>query len=122
MSVSANSRVASFGSVVLALAFGLSGGSVPAAHLNRGRALYDTHCRQCHESVAYRTKQKIAKTYVEARAQVVRWQTNYLAAMEQRGHRQRRFVPGQDLLQNSMSVLLTDTVQLQLSVRTASTP
>lgn len=44
--------------------------------LDRGRALHDTHCEMCHDSVAYRRENKVAKTYEEVRAQVSRWQTN----------------------------------------------
>jgi mono/diheme cytochrome c family protein len=52
--------------------------SVPAhsADLERGRMLHENHCRMCHESIAYKRGKKIANSYPEVRAQVVRWQTN----------------------------------------------
>jgi mono/diheme cytochrome c family protein len=76
MSNSANEKSLSLVSVVLALALGLLSGNVSAADLDRGRALHETHCRMCHESIAYKRDKKIANTYEEVRAQVVRWQTN----------------------------------------------
>ena len=47
-----------------------------AVDVDRGRALHENHCRMCHDSVAYKRDQKIAKTYDQVRAQVQRWQTN----------------------------------------------
>jgi mono/diheme cytochrome c family protein len=62
---------------LLLLAGGLlSSASAVSADLERGRALHDTHCQMCHDSVAYRRENKTAKTYEEVRAQVNRWQTN----------------------------------------------
>src|SRR5262245_36607581 len=49
---------------------------VYSADFERGRALYDNHCRMCHESLAFKRGDKIAKDYEEVRAQVNRWQTN----------------------------------------------
>ena len=77
MSNSADKKAVSLGTVVLTLALGLAYANVAGAEdLDRGRALHETHCRMCHESVAYKRDKKIAKTYEEVRAQVVRWQTN----------------------------------------------
>jgi mono/diheme cytochrome c family protein len=62
---------------VLALLLGfLASGTALAADLERGRMLHETHCRMCHSSIAYKRDEKIAKTYDEVRAQVIRWQTN----------------------------------------------
>jgi mono/diheme cytochrome c family protein len=47
-----------------------------SADLERGRALYENHCRMCHESLAFKRDDKVAKDYEEVRAQVNRWQTN----------------------------------------------
>lgn len=47
-----------------------------AADLARGRALYENHCRMCHESLAFKRGDKIAKDYEEVRTQVNRWQTD----------------------------------------------
>ena len=63
-------------SVLLTVAFGLATGNAVSADLDRGRALHDTHCRMCHDSVAYKRDKKIADTYETVRAQVVRWETN----------------------------------------------
>ena len=50
--------------------------SVLAADLERGKLLYENHCRMCHESVAFKRDDKIAHSYEEVRAQVSRWQAN----------------------------------------------
>jgi mono/diheme cytochrome c family protein len=47
-----------------------------AADLERGRLLHENHCRMCHDSIAYKRGKKIANTYAEIKAQVIRWQTN----------------------------------------------
>jgi mono/diheme cytochrome c family protein len=44
--------------------------------LERGQSLYENHCRMCHESIAFKREDKIAKNYEEVSAQVRRWQTN----------------------------------------------
>jgi len=53
---------------------------VPAASFaqdfDRGRLLHENHCRMCHDSIAYKRGEKIAKNYTEVLAQVTRWQTN----------------------------------------------
>jgi mono/diheme cytochrome c family protein len=76
MSDSASHRVVWLRSVLLAVALSLASGNTVSADLDRGRALHDTHCRMCHDSVAYKRDKKIAATYEDVRAQVVRWQTN----------------------------------------------
>jgi mono/diheme cytochrome c family protein len=76
MSHSTSQKVVWLRSVLLTVAFGLATGNAVSADLERGRALHDTHCRMCHDSVAYKRDKKIAATYEEVRAQVVRWQTN----------------------------------------------
>jgi mono/diheme cytochrome c family protein len=47
-----------------------------AQDLDRGRMLHDNHCRMCHDSVAYKRGDKIAKDPAQVKAQVIRWQTN----------------------------------------------
>ncbi|MCW5619821.1 MAG: hypothetical protein KIS79_01770 [Burkholderiales bacterium] len=47
-----------------------------AQDLERGRLLHENHCRMCHDSIAYKRGDKIAKNYGEVQAQVTRWQTN----------------------------------------------
>ena len=49
---------------------------VHSADFERGRVLYENHCRMCHESLAFKRGDRIAKDYEEVRAQVIRWQTN----------------------------------------------
>jgi len=75
MSNSASNKGVWLRSVLLTVAFGLVSGTVLSADLEHGRSLHDTHCRMCHDSVAYKRDKKAA-TYEEVRAQVVRWQTN----------------------------------------------
>ena len=50
--------------------------AAPAADVERGRALHDTHCRMCHTAAAYKRDSKVAQTYEGVRAEVVRWQKN----------------------------------------------
>ena len=64
--------IISLGALTGALAFL----PVHSADLERGRALYENHCRMCHDSLAFKRGDKIAKNYEEVRAQVSRWQTN----------------------------------------------
>lgn len=47
-----------------------------AQDVERGRLLHENHCRMCHDSIAYKRTEHIAKNYAEVRAQVTRWQTN----------------------------------------------
>jgi mono/diheme cytochrome c family protein len=54
----------------------LSLGTAGAQNLERGQSLHENHCRMCHDSIAYKRGEKIAKNYDEVRAQVVRWETN----------------------------------------------
>jgi mono/diheme cytochrome c family protein len=49
---------------------------VIAADLQRGKELHDNHCRMCHDSIAYKRGDRIAKDYAQVKAQVIRWQTN----------------------------------------------
>jgi len=50
--------------------------TAPAADVERGRALHDTHCRMCHTAAAYKRDSKAAQSYEGVRAEVVRWQKN----------------------------------------------
>jgi len=76
MSNGASNNAVWFGSALLAIGFGLSSGNAVGADLERGKSLHETHCRMCHDSVAYKRDKKIATTYEEIRAQVTRWETN----------------------------------------------
>jgi mono/diheme cytochrome c family protein len=76
MSNSLSNKVVRSMSVLLIAAFGLASRGALPADLDRGRMLHETHCRACHDSVAYKRDKKIAATYAEVRGQVVRWQTN----------------------------------------------
>ncbi len=68
-------QAVSVGLACAALAW-LGAGTVGAQDLERGKALHDNHCRMCHDSVAYKRGEKIAKDYAQVRAQVVRWEGN----------------------------------------------
>lgn len=59
-------------------AFVLAGAAAPAAagDAQRGRMLYETHCLQCHSEGISTREQKIAGSYPEVKAQVVRWYRN----------------------------------------------
>jgi hypothetical protein len=64
--------------IVLALSLSLAplllSGEEP--DIDRGRALYETHCNQCHsESVHGRTK-RVATDFNDIRGWVSRWRTN----------------------------------------------
>ena len=48
----------------------------PAADLDRGRSLHDTHCVLCHSPSVYTREDRIANNYVEILQQVQRWQDN----------------------------------------------
>jgi len=74
--MSIGARTHAVWSLLLAAALGLASGSALSADPERGRTLHDTHCRMCHDSVAYKRDKKIAASYEEVRAQVVRWQAN----------------------------------------------
>jgi len=50
--------------------------SVSGADLERGKVLLEMHCRMCHESVAFERNKRVAQTYAEVKAQVIRWQAN----------------------------------------------
>jgi len=76
MSKNASNKLVWLGSTLLIAAFGLTSGTATSADLERGKALHDTHCRMCHDSVAYKRDKRVAATYEGVRAQVVRWQTN----------------------------------------------
>jgi mono/diheme cytochrome c family protein len=44
--------------------------------LERGRMLYENHCRMCHDSVAFKRGDHVARNLEQVKAQVNRWQTN----------------------------------------------
>jgi len=48
----------------------------PAADLDRGRSLHDTHCVLCHSPSVYTREDRIANNYLEILQQVQRWQDN----------------------------------------------
>ena len=45
-----------------------------AANPERGRLLYENHCRSCHESNVHIRQTQAAKSLKALRAEVVRWQ------------------------------------------------
>ena len=54
----------------------LAGSGAMAQDLERGRLLHENHCRMCHDSIAYKRSERIAKNLADVKAQVTRWQTN----------------------------------------------
>jgi mono/diheme cytochrome c family protein len=54
----------------------LAGAPAPAQDLERGRMLHENHCRMCHDSIAYKRGDRLAKDVAQVKAQVIRWQTN----------------------------------------------
>ena len=54
----------------------LAGAPAAAQDLERGRMLHENHCRMCHDSIAYKRGDKLAKDVAQVKSQVVRWQTN----------------------------------------------
>lgn len=81
MNKSKTPRPSLTGSIVLAAslaAASLIGASAdaPAADVERGRLLYETHCIFCHDTRVHKRDSKIATNYDEIRAQVLRWQSN----------------------------------------------
>ncbi len=68
-------QAASIGLAWAALAW-VGVGTAGAEDLERGKTLHENHCRMCHDSIAYKRGEKIAKDYAEVRAQVVRWESN----------------------------------------------
>ena len=45
-----------------------------AANPERGRLLYENHCRSCHESNVHIRQTQAAKSFKAVRTEVVRWQ------------------------------------------------
>ena len=46
----------------------------PSANPERGRLLYENHCRSCHESNVHIRQTQAAKSLKAVRTEVVRWQ------------------------------------------------
>lgn len=54
----------------------MAGAGARAQDLERGRMLHENHCRMCHDSIAYKRENRVAKDLAGVKAQVTRWQTN----------------------------------------------
>lgn len=63
---------------MVALALALIGGAAPAAagDPDRGRALYETRCVECHDASVHRRETRKATTFEGVLAQVSRWNAN----------------------------------------------
>ncbi len=63
---------------ICAIVCAVAAAAVPAlaADSERGKLLHETHCRMCHDSIAYKRDNKLATDYAQVKAQVIRWQTN----------------------------------------------
>jgi mono/diheme cytochrome c family protein len=54
----------------------LAAAGVRGQDVERGRMLYENHCRMCHDSVAFKRGDRIARNLEQVKAQVSRWQAN----------------------------------------------
>jgi hypothetical protein len=61
--------------VLLATALGFSGGNARAADAERGKLLYENHCKVCHTSVVHVREDRKARSRDEIRTWVQRWRT-----------------------------------------------
>jgi len=69
--MSVNQGVAAGGLAVLVMASGLT--PVAAAEFDRGRALYENHCRVCHEDWAHTGEGRRVNSLEGLRARVSSW-------------------------------------------------
>ena len=59
--------------VLLVLALPFTGGNARAADAERGKLLYENHCRVCHTSVVHVREDRKARSREEIRTWVQRW-------------------------------------------------
>lgn len=55
------------------LAAGAPAPFAAAADFDRGRALYELRCRECHAESVHARKKRVARDFTEVRAWVIRW-------------------------------------------------
>ncbi len=67
-------------SITIAAIFWLSSASTNAADPNRGQAMYELRCIECHDTSVHGRQNRSAKNYEEIRGWVIRW-NNTLGAL-----------------------------------------
>ena len=67
-------------SIAIATLLWLSSASTNAADPNRGQAMYELRCIECHDVSVHGRQNRVAKNYEEIRSWVIRW-NNTLGAL-----------------------------------------
>ncbi len=67
-------------SIAIAAILGFSSASTNAADPNRGQAMYELRCIECHDTSVHGRQNRSAKNYEEIRGWVIRW-NNTLGAL-----------------------------------------
>ena len=67
-------------SIAIATLLWLSSASINAADPNRGQAMYELRCIECHDVSVHGRQNRVAKNYEEIRSWVIRW-NNTLGAL-----------------------------------------
>ena len=60
-------------SIAIATLLWLSSASANAADPNRGQAMYELRCIECHDVSVHGRQNRVAKNYEEIRGWVIRW-------------------------------------------------
>ncbi len=60
-------------SIAIAAMLWLSSASTNAADPNRGQAMYELRCIECHDTSVHGRQSRSAKNYEEIRSWVIRW-------------------------------------------------
>ena len=60
-------------SIAIAAILWLSSASTNAANPNRGQAMYELRCVECHDTSVHGRQNRSAKNYEEIRSWVIRW-------------------------------------------------
>ena len=67
-------------SIAIAAILWLASASTNAADPNRGQAMYELRCIECHDVSVHGRQNRVAKNYEEIRGWVIRW-NNTLGAL-----------------------------------------
>jgi len=68
------SSTAALLAILVSTALAFTGGDARAADAERGRLLYENHCKVCHTSVVHVREERKAATREEIQAWIRRWQ------------------------------------------------